>query len=297
MTDHKELKRMAREAVRDTKPSPVWVTLAVAAILIVTQVLSLKLNGELDAYIATLKEFAAGELTIVESSAVENPLAWILILALDLMSMVVSMGYALYSLRVSRRMSPGFGDVFDAFGIFFRVIVLTILRSLLLSLLSAVYVLPATVLGMVMNTTAASMICLPLLVPMFVLAYAYRFAGFILLDNPKYPAAYCLGLSRLAMKGRKWDMFKLDLSFLGWIILCVFPPMWLWVRPYMSVTSAGYYDAVMPGFREWLKNQPALRTPTRPGFRSNDGWSIPGERPDDGGDDTKDDDSDSEDMP
>ena len=295
MTDHKELKRTAREAIRETKPSPVLVTLAVTVILAVIQLLILNLNGDLDAYIAMAKSAAAGEIALVESVGSVSPLAWILVLALNLMSMVVSMGYSLYALRVGRRASPGFGDVFDAFGIFFRVIVLGIVRSMVVSMLSFLYIVPATAFAMVMDPLAASLICLPLMAPMFVVMYAYRFADFLLLDNPAFPAIYCLGLSRMAMKGRKWDMFKLDLSFLGWILLCLFPPVWLWVRPYMAVTVAGYYDAVMPGFRERLQNQPAMRTPTHPGFRNPGGWSIPGERPDDGGDDPEDDSGDDND--
>lgn len=296
MTDRKELKRLAREAIRETKPSPVLVTLVVTVILGVTQLLALKLNGDLDAYIATAKSFAAGQLTITETAVNISPLAVILGLALDLMSMAVSMGYTLYALRVSRRANPGFGDVFDVFGMFIRVIVLTVVRSMIVSLCSFIYSAPATMLGMVMDPVAATLICLPLMAPMFVVMYAYRLADFILLDNPRYPAIQCLGLSRLAMKGRKWEMFKLDLSFLGWIVLCLFPPVWLWVRPYMSVTVAEYYDAVMSGFWEWLRSQPVPTPTARSGFGNPGSWSIPGERPDGGGDDAEDDDDADDEM-
>lgn len=315
MTDRKELKRLAREAIRDTKPSPVWVTLVVLAILAVVQLLSLNLSGDLDAYIAMVKSVAAGDTATAQPAVSISPLAWLLALALNLMSMIVSMGYTLYTLRVSRRASPGFGDVFDAFAMFFRVIVLSFVRSILVS---SVYAVPMSLLSTLIDPVSASMFCLPLIVPMFMLAYAYRLADYILLDNPSFAAIQCLGLSRFAMRGRKWDLFKLDLSFLGWILLCVFPPVWLWVRPYMSVTAAGYYDAVMPGFMAWLKTQPMPRRPGDgdSGFRdltggaggkpgdptdgdlsdNPGGWSVPGgkrgetpdetENDDNGGDET-----------
>lgn len=272
MPDRKELKKNAREAIRGTKPSPIWVTLVVLVILLVTQVLSLSLNGDLDAYAAMAEKAANGEFVLIESSGSTGIFPWLLTLALDLMTMVISMGYALYTLRVSRRQNPGFGDVFDAFSMFLRVIVLSLLRSILLSLVSVTYVLPATVLGLLMDPTIATVVCLPLMAPMFILAYAYRLSDFILLDTPGLPALQCLGLSRMAMRGKKWDMFKLDLSFLGWILLCLFPPAILWVRPYRQVTVAGYYDAVMPGFMEELRNRPMPQPPT---FRGN--WSVPGE--------------------
>jgi len=314
MTDRKELKRLAREAIRDTKPSPVWVTLVVIVILTVVQLLSLNLSGDLDAYLTMAKGFAAGDIAIAEPAVSISPLAWLLALSLNLMSMVVSMGYTLYTLRVSRRASPGFGDVFDAFAMFFRVIVLSFVQSILVS---SVYAIPMSLLSTLIDPVSASMFCLPLIVPMFMLAYAYRLADYILLDNPSFAAIQCLGLSRLAMQGRKWDMFKLDLSFLGWLLLCVFPPVWLWVRPYMSVTIAGYYDAVMPGFMEWLKTQPIPRRPGDggPGFRNPTGgtgrtpgdpldgdlrdnpggWSVPGgkrgETPDESSDENDNDDN------
>ena len=221
MTDRKELKRLAREAIKETKPSPIWVTLVVLAVLAVMQLLGLNLNGDLDAYLAMARGAAEGQITIVESTGSISPLAWLLTLALDLMIMVVSMGYSLYTLRVSRRASPGFGDVLDPFGMFFRVIALQIVRSVLVSVVSMLYAVPAGTLGAVMDPVSASLICLPLIVPTFILAYAYRFADYILLDNPSFAAIQCLGLSRLATKGRKWDLFKLDLSFIGWILLCV----------------------------------------------------------------------------
>ena len=293
MTDRTELKRLAREAIRETKPSPVLVTLIVLAILAVMNLLVLNLNGELDMYVTQVTNALQGDFSVVEPTGEISLFAVLLILALNLMSSVVTMGYTLYALRVKRRQSPGIGDVFDTFGMFLRVIVLTILRSLLVSF---VYMGPLYLLSAVMDPVLATLFCTPFVIPMLMVAYSYRLAGFILLDNPSFPAIQCLGLSRLAMKGRKSELFTLDVSFLGWILLCIFPPAILWVRPYIAVTNAGYYDAVIPGFMEWLKTQPIPQRPGDPGpgvwnppsgpdgdsdgdLRDNPGgWSVPGEK-------------------
>ena len=280
MTDRKLLKQNAREAIRGTRPSPVLVTLAVLLILLVTQALSLSLNGELDAYIAMAQNAARGRFVLVEAEGSAGIFPWLLTIALDLMSMVVSMGYTLYAMRVHRRQSPGFGDVFDAFGMFFRVIVLSIVRSLLVSAASFAYALPAAALGLYIDPILAAVICIPFMAPIFIVMYVYRLADYILLDNPTFPAVQCLGMGRLASRGRRWEMFLLDLSFLGWTLLCVFPPALLWVRPYIAVTYAGYYDAVMPDFMEDLQNRAGqMFTPFRgQGGGSSGGWSVPGER-------------------
>ncbi len=288
MIDRKELKQEAREAIRSTRPSAVWVTLMVLAIMAVTQVLSLSVSGELEAYRTMAENAMNGTFALAETSGDIGMLPWLLTLALDLMTIVISVGYSLYCLRLSRRQDPGFGDVFDAFGVFFRAVWIGILRSVLVSLTSFIYAIPAGVMCLSMNPVWASLICLPLLAPMIVVAYAYRFAEFIMLDNPGLAGIQCMGLSRMATKGWKWEFFKLDLSFLGWYILCIVPFVILWVRPYVGVTVAGFYDKVMPGFLEELKNRPVPQT--RFTGSRNMGWHVPGDNGDDsgGGDDPED---------
>jgi len=122
--------------------------------------------------------------------------------------------------------------------------------------------------------------------PMLVVSYFYRLADFFMLDHPEMSCLQCLTMSRLAMRGRKWELFKLDLSFLGWYILSVIPLVGVWVQPYVTITAAGFYDAVAPGFlqeleqrmREQMERQArALGRPENP-----HGWHIPGEDDRDG---------------
>ena len=274
--DRKELKAQAREIIRETRPWAVWVTLMVVAVLIILQVLSLTLSGDLDAYKTMVENAMAGQLTYVVSSGTTNPIGWLLTIALDLMSFVLSVGYTLYILRLSRKKEPSFGDVFDAFGIFLRAVWISILRSVVISLWSFAYALPASLLGMVMDPSLAALICLPFMIPMFMAAYSYRLAVFIMLDERRYGCLQCLSMSRLAMHGRKMELFLLDLSFIGWLLLCVIPVMFLWVEPYMKTTGALWYDRVMPGFREKLEKEIAARQ-NGGGFRPASRYHVPGE--------------------
>jgi uncharacterized membrane protein len=48
------------------------------------------------------------------------------------------------------------------------------------------------------------------------------------------------------MKGNKWKLFCLDLSFLGWALLC-FVTMGiasLWINPYTEASRAAFYREV-----------------------------------------------------
>ncbi len=287
MTDRKELKARAREALLKTRPSAIWVTLTVAAVLIVLHALSLTLSGDLEAYRAMLESALAGQFTYVMPVGTTSVVGWLLTVALDLMGFVVPVGYMLYILRLSRREGPSFGDVFDVFGFFPRAVWFSILRSVAISVWGFVYALPASLLGTVIDPLVAATVCLPLLAPMFMAAYSYRLAGFIMLDERQYGCLQCLALSRLAMRGRKWELFLLDLSFLGWMLLGIVPFMLLWEAPYRRTACALWYEEIMPGFREKLEKDLAERAEAfRAGPRYR--YHVPGERRD-GADEDSDD--------
>ena len=50
-------------------------------------------------------------------------------------------------------------------------------------------------------------------------AYSYKMVEFIVAENPKIKARDAIKMSRTMMNGHKWQTFKLDLSFTGWLIL------------------------------------------------------------------------------
>ncbi len=79
--------------------------------------------------------------------------------------------------------------------------------------------------------------------PGIVKSYAYRMVPYILADNPNIGARRAIELSNEMMRGHKWKMFVLDLSFLGWYLLgllALFIGV-LFVEPYRHATEAELY--------------------------------------------------------
>lgn len=78
----------------------------------------------------------------------------------------------------------------------------------------------------------------------FILAYAYAMVPYLLRDYPELTATEALRTSRQMMKGHKWDLFVLDLTFIGWMILCCFTLGigFIWLQPYMSAAHAHFYE-------------------------------------------------------
>ncbi len=59
--------------------------------------------------------------------------------------------------------------------------------------------------------------------PGIIAFYRYRMAPYLLMNNPKKAEIQCIRDSKKFMKGNKWKLFSLDLSFIGWWFLTVIP--------------------------------------------------------------------------
>ena len=82
-----------------------------------------------------------------------------------------------------------------------------------------------------------------LLIPGIIKSYAYRMVPYILSDNPKMGADNAITLSRKMMDGNKFELFVLELSFLGWYLLGLLAlgVGILFVNPYYNATEAQLY--------------------------------------------------------
>lgn len=84
------------------------------------------------------------------------------------------------------------------------------------------------------------------IIPGFIKGLAYSLTPYILKDYPELSANQAINLSMKMMKGHKFDLFWLFLSFIGWSILCIFTLGigYLWLMPYMMTTMAAFYQEV-----------------------------------------------------
>lgn len=102
------------------------------------------------------------------------------------------------------------------------------------------------VLCMFVRGLLISLASLLLVVPGIILGYAYAMVPYILAENPYIPYDRALQLSRGMTSGHKLDMWILDLSFIGWLLLgslaCGVGV--LFVQPYVYATHAQLYLAL-----------------------------------------------------
>lgn len=81
------------------------------------------------------------------------------------------------------------------------------------------------------------------IIPGIIKTYSYSMAFYIKNDHPEYDWNQCIKESMKIMNGHKWELFVLDLSFIGWYFvgaLCLGIGT-LWVAPYHFATRTQFY--------------------------------------------------------
>lgn len=130
-------------------------------------------------------------------------------------------GLAVYFLQVARHKEADMGLLFDGYKDFARIF----LTKLLLNIYVCLW-------------------ALLLIVPGIVKSYSYAMTDFILADEPdlKYNAA--IERSMEMMDGHKMELFLLDLSMIGWLILSVLSLGigYLFLMPYYQTAHAHFYE-------------------------------------------------------
>ena len=83
-----------------------------------------------------------------------------------------------------------------------------------------------------------------LIIPGIMKAFSYALTPYILLDEPELTARQAITRSCEIMQGRRWKLFCLYLSFIGWGILSIltFGIGFLWLAPYMNASIAAFYE-------------------------------------------------------
>ena len=136
----------------------------------------------------------------------------------------MTFGLCLTFLYASRTKSEiSFDNYFNGFKNFGQTFLLGLMQSIFIALWSLLFGIPG-----------------------IVKSYSYSMAYYIMADHPEYDWNRCITESRNMMRGHKWQLFCLDFSFIGWIIvgtLC-FGIGTLWVTPYQQAARTEFYRAL-----------------------------------------------------
>lgn len=177
-----------------------------------------------------LGEGAMGQLvTAVVSTGVSLALlSWLIGLVSKLITAVVEYGYRSYTLSVFRHERTSFGQLFCAIprfvliaGCWALVGVLSFLWSLIPTAVGAALLAAATSLlaDSVALIPVIAVLIIAMIVAPIILTNRYALTPYAVLEQPELGIFGCIKRSTKLMKGRSWNLFFLNLSFIGWRIL------------------------------------------------------------------------------
>lgn len=183
----------------------------------------MKENSELraEARMALADKWVMAAVATLVMCAVSGAASYILVVGTILVSLPVTYGYAIVMLNVFRGDEVNIGGLFDGFSDFGRIVGT--------KLLQAIY----TFLWMLL-----------LVIPGIVKSYSYAMTDYILKDYPELSNNAAIEKSMAMMDGRKMKLFLLDLSFIGWAILCMFTfgIGIFFLQPYVQSAHAAFYE-------------------------------------------------------
>lgn len=203
-----ELRAQARERLEGQ-----WGTFVLMTFLMLVIQTILQIPG----YIGSLLEILSPEnvLASLSFSNISN--------ILSLLALPLSWGLTVSLLRNHREESVDLENLFDGFrgGRYTRVFCALFLVNLFTFLWT-----------------------LLLIIPGIMKAFSYALTPYIIMDEPELTARQAITRSCEIMQGRRWKLFCLSLSFIGWGILCIltFGIGILWLVPYMNASVAAFYE-------------------------------------------------------
>ena len=183
----------------------------------------LKQNSELraEARVALTDKWVMGAVTTLVFGAVSGAASYIPVVGTILVALPMMYGYSIVMLSVMRGGEMNIGGLFDGFNDFGRIVGTKLLQAIYTFLWTLLLVIP----GIIKN-------------------YSYAMTDFILKDQPELANNAAIEKSMAMMDGNKMKLFLLDLSFIGWAILCLFTfgIGFLFLQPYVQSAHAAYYE-------------------------------------------------------
>lgn len=81
------------------------------------------------------------------------------------------------------------------------------------------------------------------IIPGIIKAFSYSMTAFIITENPTIDPMEAIAKSQEMMRGHKFELFMLHLSFIGWYLLAIitFGLALFFVIPYVQTTVANFY--------------------------------------------------------
>ncbi len=132
----------------------------------------------------------------------------------------IQLGYCRFNKNLIKGTNPQFQDIFSNMNLLGKALGLRIVTTVLILLWS-----------------------LLLIVPGIIAAFRYSMAFYIMDDDPSVGIMEAIDRSKEMMRGNKGRLFCLEISFIGWALLCILTCGigFFWLQPYSNAAVAAFY--------------------------------------------------------
>lgn len=177
---------------------------------------------------AELKEMAKSTLkgnwgSAIVVALIVSAISSVASFAAILITAPMAVGSVIWFTKLNNGESPGIEVVFDGFKMYVSSLLVVFFTGLFTFLWSLLFIIPGIIKGL-----------------------SYSMAIYILVDNPDMSPLDAISESKRMMDGHKMDLFILNLSFLGWALLCCITCGigFLFLAPYVSISNINFYNSI-----------------------------------------------------
>lgn len=158
---------------------------------------------------------------------------------------IIELGHTRFHLKLVDRCDAGIKDLFNYFYIWKKAIAATFLQILYILFWMILFVIPG-----------------------IIALFDYSMTSYILAEHPELSANEAIKRSKVMMKGNRWRLFCLELSFIGWSILCAFTLGigQLFLIPYRKTAIAAFYREISDTWDMPVAYNDANREKQKSGF-------------------------------
>jgi hypothetical protein len=218
----------ARDLLQEKKDPLLKFSLAYFGITALLGLLSFYLTMPSGGWSAYLNAFESGDWdSLMYAASKSRGSVSFLSNAISFLSQIIFYGFLMMLLNAMHHRETVIGNLFDGFSLWWQIILMEFLKGLLIGLAAILFIIPG-----------------------IILAYSYRLSSYLLITNPQMDIIDCMKESRMRMRGHKFELFTLDLSFIGWILLSVIPILgWIlniWLTPYINLARLYFCEALCP---------------------------------------------------
>lgn len=95
------------------------------------------------------------------------------------------------------------------------------------------------------------------IIPGIIAAYSYSMTPYIMVEHPEYGVNEAISASKEMMRGNRWRLFCLHISFIGWRLLCLLTCGigFLWLNPYIEAANAAFYKEISTGHDRYYRDE------------------------------------------